>query len=189
MTTPMNAAPTTRRSAASRSCRRDGRRRRGPRRGRWPARAGRARAGTPRPSRPWPFRPAALGSRCVMAATRAPYRAPRPAAPTPGRPLHDRHDERETAPAPLPRCRVTQRRAGTVVVGHQARHHAAHREHPERAAQQPAVADAHHAAARRDPQEHEPAGRPLDEDGRQIEMHHRPASRSADDRKVTRGVG
>ena len=66
----------------------------------------------------------------------------------------------------------------------------AEREHAVHAAQQPAVAEAHEPAARRDPEEREPARGPLQQDRRRVEVHVRrlPRPASGDHGEVPRGA-
>ena len=63
----------------------------------------------------------------------------------------------------------TDDRTGARVAG--TRDHRQHGHDPERDAEQPAVADADLTPAGRDPAEEEPAGRPLREERREVELH------------------
>ena len=100
--------------------------------------------------------------------------------------LHHRDHEREQR-------RTGHRTAGDVadggrhagVVGDHPGDHPPDRERGVGGAQQPAVADAEHPVARRDPEEEQAAGGPLEQDGREIELHGG-GGRSADDGEVAR---
>ena len=81
-----------------------------------------------------------------------------------------RSDSSDTRKSPS-RADEQQDVTGSVVTRPQFSRECASRENAEDAAQQPAVAEAHQAAAGRDPKKEQSAGGPLKQDRREVEAH------------------